>query len=754
MSWTQRLRRPRMTTPRSRGTSSRSRQHRSRPRPWRTRRSSPSTWRPPAAPGACRAVADVARSRSRTPTSPPGATADREPVEPRSPPAPSPRGDRSRSPTQRDWAADPRGDDPAEAATRARLGGDDPSAWARPSRGADADAGPRPASRRRLPSRPPATRRLRPTTGRSPPTPVTDDWSAAAATNDWSQPAAEAPATQRLVPACGPVEAAASRTTVAAASNARSRRLVPAALRSRPPRPRTTGRSQRRRRPPTTGPSPRRRSRPPRPRTTGRSPRRTPADRRRRRAERAAWAHARADAPPLATPSRIVAAAAAAAIVEPAPPAYVPPRSSVRAATACRAATAAPMPPTPARRPSPPPAAACLPPAPGPRRHRRISSHPRGIRPRPRRGGSRGSSRLPSGQPGAAQNPYQQPPGGPGYPQASPGYQQPGAGPAAICSPAPRRHTSGRRPVPISSRAPRRTRSKRHTSDPWPPPRPRRGPPRTSSSSTSSRPGLPTARAVSAAGPVPAARCPGYGTQAPRTAGLRTAGVSASSGPGPVAAGSYPQGSYPQGSYPQGSYPQGSYPQGSYPQGSTSRDRPGRSQPQAAWGTAAAASYWTQAEPEYRKGRSFLAIIAGVLLLLAAVVAIIASLGLLVVGTQGVSVLENVPNVSAHDLDQHRQIAAASWRSGAGMLIVGLLLLVTSVGIFGHRGWGRIWACCSACWASSRVLLGIVAADCQPLSWTADPRLQPERDPCRRSRSWSSTPSSSWVCCWAASTSA
>ena len=129
-----------------------------------------------------------------------------------------------------------------------------------------------------------------------------------------------------------------------------------------------------------------------------------------------------------------------------------------------------------------------------------------------------------------------------------------------------------------------------------------------------------------------------------------------------------------------------------YPQGSS------WSQPPAAWGTAAGASYWTQADTEYRKGRSWLAIIAGLLLLFAGVISIVVAIGLLVVGTQGVSILDQVPNVTTDQLDLMRNNAGTITASGGAVLVVALLELIAAVGIFGHRGWGR--------WLG--VLLGIV----------------------------------------------
>jgi len=51
--------------------------------------------------------------------------------------------------------------------------------------------------------------------------------------------------------------------------------------------------------------------------------------------------------------------------------------------------------------------------------------------------------------------------------------------------------------------------------------------------------------------------------------------------------------------------------------------------------------------------------------------------------------LQDVPNVSANDLDIIRQYAGAFTAIGAGLLVVGLLAVISAVGIFGHRTWGR-----------------------------------------------------------------
>src|SRR4029079_6640454 len=58
--------------------------------------------------------------------------------------------------------------------------------------------------------------------------------------------------------------------------------------------------------------------------------------------------------------------------------------------------------------------------------------------------------------------------------------------------------------------------------------------------------------------------------------------------------------------------------------------QPGYTQP--GWGGAAAASYWQQTEPDYRKGRSFLALFAGLLLVVAGVLALLSGAAFVAVG--------------------------------------------------------------------------------------------------------------------------
>ncbi len=69
---------------------------------------------------------------------------------------------------------------------------------------------------------------------------------------------------------------------------------------------------------------------------------------------------------------------------------------------------------------------------------------------------------------------------------------------------------------------------------------------------------------------------------------------------------------------------------------------------------------------------------------------VIAAIGLMVVGTQDIDVLlKGVQNVSADDLAFLKDNASTITASGGAVLVVGLLELIASVGIFGHRGWGR-----------------------------------------------------------------
>jgi len=203
----------------------------------------------------------------------------------------------------------------------------------------------------------------------------------------------------------------------------------------------------------------------------------------------------------------------------------------------------------------------------------------------------------------------------------------------------------------------------------------------------------------------------GYGAQAPRTAGYGQSGYPQKPAQGSYQQGGYPQGSYPQGSYPQGSYPQGSYPQGAYPQQQASQ----WAQPQAAWGTAAAASYWTQAEPEYRKGRSLFAVLAGLLLLVAGLGKLIAGAGAVVVGTQGAKLVQDVQGVTPEMITFLQDNQNAFTASGGALIVIGLLEFIAAVGIFGHRGWGRYLGLLLALVGIAGGVIGIITANGGPI---------------------------------------
>ena len=70
----------------------------------------------------------------------------------------------------------------------------------------------------------------------------------------------------------------------------------------------------------------------------------------------------------------------------------------------------------------------------------------------------------------------------------------------------------------------------------------------------------------------------------------------------------------------------------------------------------------------------------------------------------------------ADTLDFMQRHSTGFVASGVGVLIVGLLLLITSVGIFGHRSWGRYLGLLLG-------LLGILVGALGILSANADPTV-------------------------------
>ncbi len=61
----------------------------------------------------------------------------------------------------------------------------------------------------------------------------------------------------------------------------------------------------------------------------------------------------------------------------------------------------------------------------------------------------------------------------------------------------------------------------------------------------------------------------------------------------------------------------------------------------------------------------------------------------MLIGTQGPSIIDQVPNVTADVRSFIQDNASTVTASGGAVLVVGLLEFLAAVGIFGHRGWGR-----------------------------------------------------------------
>ncbi len=108
--------------------------------------------------------------------------------------------------------------------------------------------------------------------------------------------------------------------------------------------------------------------------------------------------------------------------------------------------------------------------------------------------------------------------------------------------------------------------------------------------------------------------------------------------------------------------------------------------------------------------------LAGILLLFAGLMAVISAIAVLVIGAQGTSILEDIQGVTKENLDLIRDYKGVLIAGGGVLLAVGLIHLLASIGIFGHRGWGRFLGLLLGLLGVLIGIAGVVSANNPPMS--------------------------------------